>query len=245
MERWGVDVALVEGDLAIGDDTGDDAGACLAGADGADAAVAVGDLVDFRSHPCGGEEGVLAAIHGRAAGVGGLAGEGDLMALDAAGAEHGRQRLVEIEEDGALLDVELEVGGGVFLACGGLFHVFEIDAEFRERVGEGDAVLVGEAACLVHVEVSGKGGGSEQAFPEACAFLVRPIDDLDGDGRFAVVLVIDAAENLDAGHDVEAAIEPAAVRDGIDVTADDERFLGLAGEGEPEVSGCVCGFGHG
>ena len=59
----------------------------------------------------GGQEGVAAHLHRRRAGVGVHAGEAHRVALDAEGAQHGAQRLVDRLEHRALLDVQLEVGG--------------------------------------------------------------------------------------------------------------------------------------
>ena len=227
---------LVEGDGAVRDDAGDDAGLGLAGADGADAAVAIRDGVDLRGHFRGGEEGVLPAVHRRAAGVRGLAFEGNGPPFHAAGALHDGEGLAEIEKHRPLLDVELQVGGGVFLPGCGVLDLFEINPVRGDGIRQGDAVLVLQPARLVHVEVSGKSGGAEEAFPEARALLIRPIDDLDGDRWFSGKLLVDAAHDLHPGHDVQATVEPAAVRYGIDMAADEESFFRLTGEGEPEVS---------
>jgi len=54
-----------------------------------------------------------------------------------------------------------------------------------------------------------------------------------------MVFGIDAADDFDAGDEVEASIEPAAVRYGVDVAADEKGLIGFAVEGEPEVSGCI------
>ena len=239
-------MALVEGDLAVFDDAGDDAGFCFAGSDGADAAFSVGDGVSFGGHAGGGEEGVLAAVHGGAAGVGGLAVEVDGVAFDAVGAEDGAEREVEVEEDGALLDVEFLIGGGIgeFDAAG--FDVVEVDAFGAEGVGEGDAVFVFEGGGFGEVEVAGAGGGTEEAFAEAGAFFVCPIDESDGDGWAIGVGGGEMAEDGEGGEGAEAAVEPAAVGDGVDVAADDEGAFGLAGEGGPEVAGLVAvGFDAG
>ena len=120
-----------------------------------------------------------------------------------------------------------------------VLHALEINADFLERVGQADAVLVLQAARFVHVEIAGAGGGAEQAFAETRAFLVRPIHEADGHGRLAVVLRVDAAQDFDAGEDVEAAVEPAAVGHGIHVAADEQRAIGFAAQGGPEIAGGV------
>src|SRR4029453_18966845 len=47
------------------------------------------------------------------------------------------------------------------------------------------------------------------------------------------------AQDLEAGDDVQAAVEPAAVRDRVQVSADDDEALRVAGGGGPEVPGRV------
>ena len=76
-------------------------------------------------------------------------------------------------------------------------------------------------------------------FPKARAFFVGPIDQTNCDGRLALVLRVDAPQNFDAGQHVQTAIEPAAVRHGIDVAADEQRFVGFAAQGRPKISGRV------
>ena len=49
----------------------------------------------------------------------------------------------------------------------------------------------------------------------------------------------EVAEDFEAGDDVEAAVEPAAVGDGVEVATDEECFFGLAGKSDPVVGGCV------
>jgi len=75
--------------------------------------------------------------------------------------------------------------------------------------------------------------------PKARAFFIRPINKADSDGRFAVVLLVDATKDFDSGEDVEATIEPAAVRHGINMTADEHGAVGLAAESGPEIARSV------
>jgi hypothetical protein len=44
-----------------------------------------------------------------------------------------------------------------------------------------------------------------------------------------------ATQNLDAGHRIEATVEPAAIRDRIDVAADQQRLRGFAAQRGPEI----------
>jgi hypothetical protein len=55
----------------------------------------------------------------------------------------------------------------------------------------------------------------------------------------AAVLRMDAAQDLEAGEDIEAAIEPAAVWHRIDVTANEQGGIGCAPQSRPGVAGLV------
>ena len=78
-----------------------------------------------------------------------------------------------------------------------------------------------------------------KTFAEPRAFFIRPIHETNGHRRLAVVLRVDAPQNFDAGEDVEATIEPAAIRHGIHVAADEQRLFGFAAQCEPEISGRI------
>src|SRR5581483_6012626 len=69
------------------------------------------------------------------------------------------------------------------------------------------------------------------------ALLVGPADQPQRERRST--LLRDAPQHLDAGEDVEAAVEPAAVRDGVHVAPEQERTVGLARQREPLVAGLV------
>ena len=77
----------------------------------------------------------------------------------------------------------------------------------------------------------------KQRASEARTLLVGPVDEPHRQRRRA--LGGDAPQHLDAGHHVQAAVEPAAVRHRVDVTADQERALGRARQREPLVPGLV------
>ena len=170
--------------------------------------------------------------------MGRLAAPRDAVALDAERAEDDAEREVERLEDGPLLDMELEVRGGRHELGARIERAVEVDAVRCERVGERDAVAIGELPQLVLVGHRPCGGARpEEAASEARALLVGPVDETNGHGRSAFLR--NAAEDLDAAHDVEGAVEPATVRDGVDVPAEQDRALGLPGEREPLVAGGV------
>ena len=87
------------------------------------------DLINFGTHFCRGEKGVLPPIHRGATGMGGLAVEGDRVPFHAEGSEDGAQGQIEVEQHRPLLDVEFEIGGGGFEFVGGIFDVVESDAD--------------------------------------------------------------------------------------------------------------------
>ena len=91
-----------------------------------------------------------------------------------------------------------------------------------QRVGERDALVVLEVAHGVGLERARGGGGAEQRAPEARALLVGPVDQLQRDRRR---LALVAAEDLERRAHAEAAVEPAAVRHGVDVRADDDDLV--------------------
>ena len=168
-----------------------------------------------------------------------LAAPGDPVPLDAERAEDDAEREIERLEDRPLLDVELEVGGGASRARDRASSArVEVDAVRGERVGKRDAVAVRELAQLVLVgHRAGGRARAEEAAAEARALLVGPVDEPHRDRRRP--FVGDAPQHLGAGDDVEAAVEPAAVRHRVDVAADEDGALRLAGEREPLVAGRV------
>ena len=183
-------------------------------------------------------ERVTPRVHRRRPGVRGLALPGDEVALDAERAQNDAERQVKRLEHGALLDVQLEVGGCVLELAPGLERAVEVDAVLGERVGQRHAVGVAPLAQLVLVgHRAGRRAGAEQRAAEAGALLVGPVDESHGDRGLAVLG--QPAQHLDAAHDVEAAVEPAAVRHRVDVAADQQRALGGAAQREPLVARLV------
>ena len=98
-----------------------------------------------------------------------------------------------------------------------------------ERVGKGDPVGVAPLAQLVLVAHRAAGSRrTEERAAEPRALLVRPVHEAHCQRRRP--LLGDPPQHLDARHDVEAAVEPAAVRHRIDVAADQKRTLGVPRE---------------
>src|SRR6266704_1190534 len=89
------------------------------------------------------------------------------------------------------------------------------------------------------MEWSGGGTGAKKAVTKACAFFVGPIDEFQSDRRLRCGGV--TAHGFESGDDTECAIEPTSVRNGIDVTADDDGFVGCAWESGKKISGGIGG----
>ena len=142
-----------------------------------------------------------------------------------------------------MFDVEFQVSGGKGEFAAAFLDVFQVEAVCPERCGEEDAGRVAEGAGFGQIQVAGTGAAAEKALAETRALLVGPVDKAEGDGRVAVVLRVDAPEDGQSGEDVQAAVKPAAVGNGIEVPADEQRPRGLAAQGGPEVArGVGVGF---
>ena len=137
-ERPGVEVTLVEHLLRRLDDRRDDARL-------ADDAArpcrrrrrrSLGDVPNLERELGGAGERIAPRVHRRRAGVRGLAGPGDVVALDAERAQHDADRQIQRLEHRALLDVQLEVGGGVLQLRARVDRAVEVDAVLGERVGQ-------------------------------------------------------------------------------------------------------------
>ena len=137
-----------------------------------------------------------------------------------------------------MLDVELEVRRGALELLPRFERSVEVDAVCGERVRERDPVGVATSAQLglVAHRPAGRRGAEERA-AEPGALLVGPVHEPHRQRQCP--LLRDAPHHLDAGEDVEAAVEPAAVRHRVDVAPDEERALRGAGQREPLVAGLV------
>ena len=108
------------------------------------------------------------------------------------------------------------------------------------RSASGSAMPVRVAALAQLVLIGHRAGGrrrAEERAAEARPLLVGPVDEPHGERRLPVGR--DPPQHLDARHDVEAAVEPAAVRHRVDVPADEQRPVGAAREREPLVARLV------
>ena len=243
-EDFGVEGALIDGDFRDAGDGGDDAGFHLDDAGGANDAgaglrIPAGDFAALESCGCGGEKSVTAHGDGRGAGVGGLADEADHVAREAKGAEDNSGGFVHGFEDTALFDVEFQIGFGVdaLERLVSAEHGAQLDTIFAEDIFDTAALRVGERANLVELEAGGCGRRAQKAAAETRAFLIGPIHELESDRGFGSAGI--AAERFEGGDDAESSIEPAAVRHGIEMAAEDDGLVRGAGDGDPVVAGGV------
>ena len=88
----------------------------------------------------------------------GLAVKCDRMTFHAESSQHRAEWQIQIQQHRPLLDVQLDVTGGVLQFLARIFHALEINAHVLERVGKFDALFVHKAARFVHIEIAGAGG---------------------------------------------------------------------------------------
>ena len=177
LQRLVVEVALVDHQLADRRHRGHDASGRRDRADRRDTPRRLGDAPSLEHEARRRGHGVAPHVHRRRSDVGALAAEADDVALDAVRAEYDRQGQVEALEHRALLDVQLQVGGGSRRAAGRVSRLLEVDAVLGEHLGECRARGVAQAAEQVRVEALRGGARAEQAATEAEAFLVGPVDE--------------------------------------------------------------------
>ena len=104
--------------------------------------------------------------------------------------------------------------------------MIDLDATAPKCVFQLHAIAIRAAAIRCDGVRSRECGGAKQAAAKTRALFIGPIHQPDGDGRLAMELVGEAAQHFKAGQHVKAAIKPAAVGNGIEMAADDQRFFG-------------------
>ena len=237
-ERVGVGVALVDRQLAQAGDRRGDGGADGDRADRRAAARVAGGLADGEDEAGAGDERVPPGVHREAAALHRLPADPDGVALDPGGAGDDAHREAVAFEHRALLDVQLEIGDGGFQAGARRGRRVEVDPMRVQRVDQCDAVAVGDVADGARVERPGREAGAEQRAAEARPLLVGPVDEGDRDGRRRAARG-EGAQDLQAAQDAERAVEPAPVRDGVDVAAEHDGVGRRPLEDRPEVAGLV------
>src|SRR5215204_5330473 len=151
-----------------------------------------------------------------------LARKANGVTLDAESAEHHPERQVHPLQNGTLLDVQLEVGDGVLELPPRLVDAVEVDAMLLERVWEGDAVAVLQVAYIIGLERASGRARAEETAPKAGPLLVSPVHETQSQGT---LLGGEGAHDFEGANHVQGAVEPASVRDGVYVSAEDDDTL--------------------
>jgi hypothetical protein len=121
-------------------------------------------------------------------------------------------------QQGALFDVELEIG--VELAAADRRRARVADA--RQLVAEAPALVIAPVEHPVELVDPGEGAGRDHRRREARAFLVGPVHDFDRATR-AQLSVVQAANHLQAGEHANDAVVAPAVHLRIEMAADGDR----------------------
>src|ERR687890_321366 len=165
-----------------------------------------------------------------------LARKADGVSLDAESAEHHPERKVHPLQNGTLLDVQLEVGDGVLELPPRLVDPVKVNAMLLERVWQGDAVAVFEVAPVVWLERACGRARAEEAAPKASPLLVGPVHETQSHGT---LLGGEGAHDFEGANHVQGTVEPASVRDGVYVSAEDDGTLRVTWCRGPDVAGLV------
>src|SRR5215203_2671546 len=165
-----------------------------------------------------------------------LARKADGVTLHTEGAKHHPERQVHPLQDGTLLDVQLEVGDGVFELPSRLVDPVEIHTVLLKGVRQADAVAVFEVAQVVGFQRTRGRARAEQAAAEAGPLLVGPVHETQCNGT---LLRGEGAHDFEGADYVQGAVEPASVRDGVYVSADDNGPLRVTRGRGPDVAGLV------
>ena len=203
------------------------------------------DGANFQRQFCGGSQGIAPRRHGRRAGVRLLAVKCDGMPLHAFGAEHCAQRKAHSLQHRTLLNVQLKIGCRVLPLPSGVADGINGDATFRQRIFKPLASRIRASTILVDGLRAGKGRRSEKAAPKARTLLIRPIDQPHGHWRFAFVLLGNAAQDGVACDHAQTAVEPSSIGHRIEMTAENQRRVGVPSECTPTIAGGVIVMLHG
>ena len=154
---------------------------------------------------------ITAGVHGRRSGMRLLPVKCDGMAFDAFRAEHNSQGKSETFQHRTLLDMKLDVSGGVFALAGRIADAVDLDPALPHRVFQPNAVFVRPAAVRLNRLGARERRRTEQTASKTRALFVRPIHQANGYRRASIKLARDAPQDRQARHDPESAVEPAAV----------------------------------
>ncbi len=114
----------------------------------------------------------------------------------------------------------------------------ELDAVLGDDVSELATAVVDQIASSLDVERARHRPGAEQRATEAGAFLVGPVDDADRHRQLDAV-TMECPQHLGTGQHSEAAVEPAAVRNRVEMAAEHDPVGTRARQRHPQVAGRV------
>ena len=238
-----VERALVERQLAAAVEGGRDAGrhAHRPGR-GARVGAPRGVVAEGDGAAGGGDERVAPVVHRRGAGVRVGAGEAQPVALDAEAAEHDAERQAEPLQHRALLDVQLEVGGGAGRAARGPRR----RGRGRRRGRRARRAATTPSRSVRPRTASGSSVPAQALDPSR----LRPKRAPSSSAQSTSLTVTarcspaSARSTSSAADHAERPVEPAAVGHRVEVAADDHEALGVAGQRRPRVARRVAIDGH-
>jgi hypothetical protein len=181
--------------------------------------VADGRVADGQRRGRRGQERVPAHVHRGRTRVRRLPAEGHPVAFDADRSGHGADRQALPFQHRPLLNVRLQVSLGATDLLPRLVQAIQVDAVLGDHITEPQPSGIGKLADFGHVQRSRHGGRAKQAVPESGAFLVRPFHQRERARQRPARR--QSAQDLHRAHDAVGAVEPAAVRDRVQVRADD------------------------
>src|SRR6516164_668225 len=144
------------------------------------------------------------------------------MAFHSLGAEHRTERQIHALQNRTLFDMEFQIRSGVFLFLLCLGESVDLHPATAQCVLEFHAVLVRAKAIRSDRMRTCKCGRTEQAAAKPRALLVGPINQTHRERRMPGIFRGDAPQNLESGENVQYTVKPSAVRDRIEMTAEQQ-----------------------
>jgi hypothetical protein len=147
-------------------------------------------------------------------------------------------RRAEVDQPAPLLDVQLEEPPDPAEPLVVRPHPRRVDTGLRRRLGEGHAVGVPQAACLVGVDRAGQQPRAQAGHTEPAALLFR--EDDNGDRlAWPEPLGLQRLHRGQRARDTERAVERAATRHRVEVAAGDHGVAPRRPPPRPDVAVAV------
>jgi hypothetical protein len=155
------------------------------------------------------------------------------VSLYTLGAEHNAERKMQVFKNWPLFDVQFQIGGDVLALQTSVAHLFDADVTSSKSVLQTDSIAICTDAVSGNGVSTGKCRRSKEAPAEACTLLVRPIDQPDRNRRPAMKILGETTQDLKTGKNAKAAVQPATVRNRVEMTAKDKGAFGIAPKCRP------------